>query len=229
MITDREILSRFKGKTVLVVDDEKFLRSIVTRLVLPFEVVEAGDGSYALFQLAANPEIGLVLCDFNMPKMDGLTFLKEVRRGAAKVPNDLPVLMLTGHSDVALVQAALTLDVDGFIVKPVSSVTLATRLKHLVGKRSPVKKPSHYDSIDISAVRGKLLTPETLGDAAQRPCPGRRVKLAEAGPNDVLAADFCARSGEVLVSRDTPLSDRLIARLIELEAIGIAPSELCLV
>jgi len=229
MISDRDILSRFKGKRILVVDDEKFLRSIVTRLVLPFEVVEAADGSYALFQLAANPDIGLVLCDFNLPKMDGLSFLKEVRRGAAKVANDLPVLMLTGHSDVALVQAALTLDVDGFIVKPVSSQTLATRLKHLAGKPSPVKKPAYYEAIDISAVRGKLLNGESPGTGAECPCPGRRVRLAEVQPKDVLATDFYARSGEVLVKRDTPLSDRLIARLIELETIGIAPSEICLI
>jgi len=225
MITDAEILARFKGKQFLVVDDEKFLRSIVTRLILPFDAIEAGDGSYGLFQLAANPDIGLVLCDFNMPRMDGLTFLKEIRRGAAKVPNDMPVLMLTGHSDVALVQAALSLDVDGFIVKPVSIATLATRLKHLTGKPSPVKKPSYYEGIDLSRVRATLL-PSAAGEGV---CPGRRVKLADAQPKDVLAADFVARTGEVLVGKDVPLTERLIARLIELEAIGIARAEICLV
>lgn len=224
MISDAEILAKFKGKKILVVDDEKFLRSIVTRLVMPFDALEAGDGSYGLFQLAANPEIGLVLCDFNMPRMDGLTFLKEIRRGAAKVPNDMPVLMLTGHSDVALVQAALSLDVDGFIVKPVSIVTLATRLKHLVGKRGPIKKPAYYEAIDLTRIRAALLPP----CANEAECSGRRVKLADAQPKDVLAADFTAKSGEVLVGRDIPLTERLIARLIELESIGIAPPEICL-
>jgi len=228
MITDKDILARFKGKSILVVDDEKFLRGIVTRLLQPFPVLEAGDGSYALFQVAANPEIGLVMCDFDMPRMDGLSFLKEVRRGAAKVPNDLPVLMLTGHSDVALVQAALSLDVDGFIVKPVSALTLATRLKHLAGKPSPVKPPAHYQGIDLSQVRSTLLSAADETDPGAA-CPGRRVPLAAAQPKDVLAAAFRAKGGEILVEKDVALSERLIARLLELESIGIAPSELCLV
>jgi two-component system chemotaxis response regulator CheY len=228
MIKEKQILDHFKDKSILVVDDEKFLRGIVTRLVEPFQVVEAGDGSYALFQLAANPQIGLVLCDFNMPRMDGLTFLREVRRGAAKVPNDLPVLMLTGHSDMGLVQTALALDVDGFIIKPVSSLTLATRLKHLVEKRTPVKAPAHYQGIDLGAVCERLLSPAPGPKDEETAGPGRLVRLADARPKDVLAADLCATSGEVLVVKDTPLSDRLIARLVELESLGIAPSDIVL-
>jgi two-component system chemotaxis response regulator CheY len=231
MITDKDVLTRLKDKSILVVDDEKFSRSIVARLVQPFAVVEAGDGGFALHQLAATPGIGVVLCDFNMPLMDGLTFLKEVRRGASKVPHDLPVLMLTGHSDASLVQAALALDVDGFIVKPVSKATLEARLKHLLTKRNPIKEPGYYEGVNLTLVHYKLLSPaEAKTETVEPPpCPGRRVKLEEAKPKEVLAADVCAPSGEVLLGEGIALSDRLIARLKELSAMGIAPGEICVV
>lgn len=231
MITDTDVLTRLKGKSILVVDDEKFSRSIVARLVKPFEVVEAGDGSFALHQLSANPGIGVVLCDFNMPVMDGLSFLKEVRCGAAKVRHDIAVLMLTGHSDASLVQAALALDVDGFIVKPVSKATLEARLKHLLTKRNPIKEPSFYTGVNLNLVHTKLLAPVEEAKTVDEPlpCPGRRVPLQEAKPKDVLAADFCTPAGEILLGEGIALSERLIARLKELSSMGIAPAEICLV
>ena len=69
----------------LVVDDSRAMRSILTRLLsgLGFDVAQAGDGAEALSVLDAGTRPDVILVDWNMPVMDGLTFIKNVRALAA--------------------------------------------------------------------------------------------------------------------------------------------------
>jgi len=93
------------SKSVLIIDDSKTMRKIITRTLrqagLNFETIEeADDGQMALDHLAqSKPD--LILCDINMPNMDGLTFLQHKSQdGAIK---DIPVVMITtegGSEDV---------------------------------------------------------------------------------------------------------------------------------
>lgn len=93
------------AKSVLIVDDSKTMRKIITRTLrqagLNFDTIsEAEDGQAALDFLAQNKP-NLILCDINMPNMDGITFLKEKsQNGSIK---DIPVVMITtegGSEDV---------------------------------------------------------------------------------------------------------------------------------
>ena len=93
------------AKSVLIVDDSKTMRKIITRTLrqagLNFDTIsEAEDGQAALDFLAQNKP-NIILCDINMPNMDGITFLKEKsQNGSIK---DIPVVMITtegGSEDV---------------------------------------------------------------------------------------------------------------------------------
>lgn len=235
MITDPELLRTFFDKSVLVIDDEKFSRSIIGRLLHPLTIIEADDGSLGLHQFRANPSVAMILCDFNMPVMDGLKFLKAVRAGFQGVNNTVPVLMLTGTSDSALVSVALKLDVDGFIVKPVSQSALETRMKHVLGRPNEVKMPKHYADIAVDEVSERLLgskdpicTPaevEKLKKAAEPAVTpaGRKLSLDAVQPQAVLTTDIRAPTGELLIAAGVPLTQRLIRRLLELAPLGIAP------
>lgn len=109
------------SKSVLIVDDSKTMRKIITRTLrqagLNFDTIsEAEDGQDALNFLGQNkPE--LILCDINMPNMDGITFLKEkMKDGSLK---DIPVVMITtegGSEDV--VQEARDNGASASIKKP---------------------------------------------------------------------------------------------------------------
>ncbi len=121
---------------VLIVDDERFSRLIVTRLLQGLECTDietAKDGAQALDILRASKSIDLVISDFDMPVINGLELLKAVRSGAAGVPRELQFAMLTSFSDKYLVDMALSLDVGAFLVKQVSKNTLHQRLEKMLG------------------------------------------------------------------------------------------------
>ena len=108
---------------VLIVDDSSVMRKIVTRGLRqaglePDEVLEAGDGQDALNTLSDNV-VDLILCDWNMPNMDGLTFVKELRKG-----DDTPVVMITTEGGEAKVNEAVSSGANGHIKKPFTPADL---------------------------------------------------------------------------------------------------------
>ncbi|HWI26387.1 MAG TPA: response regulator [Stellaceae bacterium] len=124
--------SGLDGVTVLVVDDDEAMRTLVCRMLKRMkigQVVEAEGGPQALERLAATPDsIGIVVCDWNMPGMSGMELFKQVH---AERPA-LPFLMLTGRADLDSVVAAKKAGVHGYIVKPISPQELKTKIAFLM-------------------------------------------------------------------------------------------------
>jgi len=111
---------------VLVVDDSMMVRRQVGMALTAagFAVVEATDGADALAKLSAHVDIGLVVCDVNMPRMNGLEFLEKVRAG-------LPVMMLTTEGQPELIQRAKALGAKGWLVKPFKPELLVAAARKL--------------------------------------------------------------------------------------------------
>ncbi len=105
---------------VLVVDDSKAMRRLesdVLRDLGGVEVVEADDGISAIHRMRdLGFQIDLILADWTMPRMDGLTFVRHVKR----TPNlrQIPILMVTSCSDEAKMRLAWNTGVDGYLLKP---------------------------------------------------------------------------------------------------------------
>jgi two-component system chemotaxis response regulator CheY len=104
----------------LIVDDSSVMRKIVERslrqagLVIA-QVIEAGNGAEALAAVQAN-EVDLILCDINMPVMDGLEFVKQLSQiDKAKA---IPVVMITTEGSEGHVVQALSAGARGYIRKP---------------------------------------------------------------------------------------------------------------
>jgi two-component system chemotaxis response regulator CheY len=105
------------AKTVLIVDDSMSIRKMVgyTLTQAGFAVVEGANGQEALAQMDAHP-VDLIVTDLNMPVMDGIAFIRQVRsRPGAK---GIPVLMLTTESQDAKKQEGKAAGATGWIVKP---------------------------------------------------------------------------------------------------------------
>ncbi len=105
-------------KTVLVVDDSVSMRQMVafTLKEAGFEVIEAGDGKEAVAKLNDGAKPNLVIADLNMPNMDGIALIKEIRSmGPHKFT---PILMLTTESAEAKKKEGQTAGATGWIVKP---------------------------------------------------------------------------------------------------------------
>ncbi len=106
------------SKTILVVDDSPTMRQMVafTLTNAGFKVVEAGNGKEALSKVTAGTKPDLVVTDLNMPEMDGITLIKEIRKNAAL--KFTPILMLTTESSDDKKKAGQAAGATGWIVKP---------------------------------------------------------------------------------------------------------------
>jgi len=118
---------------ILVVDDSKAMRMIVKRNVSQIEpdaeFIEAENGAQALEVLATEQPV-LVLCDWNMPEMNGIEFLRAIkdRPGLAKIP----VIMLTTESERRKMIEAIEAGAKHYLTKPFQPETLATKILQCV-------------------------------------------------------------------------------------------------
>ena len=226
-------------RSILVVDDERFTRALVGRLLGYLGakgVYQAENGADALWMLeGGRMEFDAVIADLNMPRINGLEMLKAIRSGANGCRRDLPVIMLTGHSDLELVSRAMALDINGFIVKPVSQGALASRLARVFGEEIRTVRPeSEYAKVDVRLGFDEP-PPERAGLPEKAGLPTRplpvppeapdvgmvRIALTDVVPGSVLAKDVIIPSGLVIVGKGTLLSKRLIQRLKDLADLNI--------
>jgi len=112
----------------LVVDDSRAMRAILTRLLdgLGFDVAQAGDGQEALEVLAGGVRPDVILIDWNMPVMDGLTFIKQCR--AHDEYRDIVLMMVTTESEQAQIVRALAAGAHEYVIKPFTEDDIAEKL-----------------------------------------------------------------------------------------------------
>lgn len=112
---------------VLIVDDSSVMRKIVARGLRQAgfkidDILEAGDGQEALSMISSH-NFDLILSDWNMPNMDGLTFVKELRKS-----DDTPVVMVTTEGGESKVAEAIQHGANGHIKKPFTPDDLKSTL-----------------------------------------------------------------------------------------------------
>lgn len=116
-------------KRILVIDDSGAIRKAIRRILegIGYTVVEAEDGEQALLALGADRSFDAVLCDIDMPVMDGLSFLSAVAgRPDLQVP---PIIMCTTHTAFDKIQTALTLGASEYIMKPFDAAIIGSKLE----------------------------------------------------------------------------------------------------
>jgi two-component system chemotaxis response regulator CheY len=115
----------------LVIDDSRTVRIIIRKILqeLGMEVIEAADGAEALEQLNRNPDVELLLVDWNMPVMNGLDFLRAVR--AQRAYDGVRILMVTSEAQGEQVSRALSAGANEYLMKPFNKDVLVAKL-HLM-------------------------------------------------------------------------------------------------
>lgn len=115
----------------LVVDDSSTMRIYLRTILksLGFEVSEARNGSSGLELLQNGPQPDVALIDWNMPEMDGLELLQEIRKQSAF--NNMTVVMVTAESDVSRIALALESGANEYLMKPLTPEIVASKLQML--------------------------------------------------------------------------------------------------
>jgi two-component system chemotaxis response regulator CheY len=126
----------FGSLNAMLVDDLPAIRHLLRQMLLHLGVCglikEAGDGLQAWETLQTFPA-DLVICDISMPRLNGIELLKKLR--ASPLHRHTPFLLITGEVAEDLVAAAVSSDVDGYLMKPFRLHTLETRLRGLLLSR----------------------------------------------------------------------------------------------
>jgi len=121
---------------VMVVDDQTSMRAMIRRTLQDLGVKDIRDKAGPVEALSAirSDRVHLIISDYNMPDMDGLRFLEEVRKDA--VIGKTVFIMLTGSADREIVQKAAALGVNNYVVKPFSAATLKEKIERVFGELS---------------------------------------------------------------------------------------------
>ena len=112
----------------LVIDDSRTMRRIVSRVLvgLGYEVVEAADGQQALDAMVEGPLPDLACVDWNMPVMDGLTYVTQVRANPAW--RGVTLMMVTTESEHGQIVRALAAGAHEYLIKPFTPDALKDKL-----------------------------------------------------------------------------------------------------
>jgi CheY-like chemotaxis protein len=140
---------------VLVVDDNANMRKVVITLLATMGiklVTEADSATAALLALHEQP-FDVIITDLSMQPMNGIDLVRMVRMGRDSPNPHIPVIMLTGHTELDLVREARDVGIDEFVAKPVSVRGLYERLDAIATHPRPIVRSQRYVGPDRRAQR----------------------------------------------------------------------------
>lgn len=229
-------------KNILVADDHAFIRRVAMESLTALDnivVTEVENGTDALHALGLQSterlptdnsipnrafmnisprNLTCLVTDFNMPHANGLQILRLIRMGLTGVPRDFPVVMLTGFNEDRMVAAAIQLDVNAFVIKPVSKAALQDRTAQALTQRFIPRDIDHYARVEIPQSRIEQEQPPHRDDT-EHTRQERLSLLGQLRPGDCLCENIVSHNGQVLLYEGTQLTEALITRLREIAEI----------
>jgi two-component system chemotaxis response regulator CheY len=120
------------SKTVLMVDDSKAILSLMRNVLdmAGYNVLTASDGEEGLKILNSDKRVDIIITDLNMPNMDGITFIWEIRKISKYIFT--PICMLTTETEKAKLEEGESLSIDAWIHKPVQPVNVLNIVKKIL-------------------------------------------------------------------------------------------------
>lgn len=115
---------------VLIIDDSAVMRKIIQRNIMQSGLLvdaflEAGDGREGLEKATTN-DVDLILCDWNMPNMSGIDFVKALRGSGQK--SNIPIVMVTTEGSESKIEEAKNSGANGYLTKPFTPEQLKAKL-----------------------------------------------------------------------------------------------------
>lgn len=147
-------LPNYARKKFLLVDDEFFMLGLIDRVLKDCgagAILRASNGADALDLIGTDHNsVDCIIADLNMAPVNGLELLQNIRGGiSTKVARDQRFVLLTGHGDSIAVRTAIALDVDGYILKPISAEKLTTAISLALSHSRTIKSADYYRGIEL--------------------------------------------------------------------------------
>jgi CheY-like chemotaxis protein len=170
---------RYDLLKILLVDDNHHMRVLLAEILKAVgvqHIFEAGDGAQGL-QMMRNHPIDIVMTDLSMQPLDGIDFVRLLRRSPDSPNQMCPVIMITGHSTMTRVQEARNAGVNEFLAKPLTARGVVERITQVIEHPRPFVKTEDYFGPD----RRRRADPNFQGpfrregDAALRKAASREI------------------------------------------------------
>ncbi len=215
---------------VLLADDDTFVRRVTASILNNLnigDVLEAEDGEQALSMMKAY-DVDLLITDIQMPKMNGIQLLKRIRSGKASTKRDLRAMVITSFSYTDVLGSCLALDVNGFLVKPITPENVETKIRQALAETVQLRSEREYQAVDhelqILAIPGEEKHKPYATIIREEPsdevlAPSRIVDVRKLQPGMVLLRDIKLTDGNKLLGKGNTLTPGMINRLNELKSI----------
>lgn len=160
------------NKYILIVDDSVAMQKMIKTILNDagnFVFITANNGIEGL-KVCENRMVDLIITDWNMPKMDGLELIKNIR--ANESTKNIPLLMVTAEAKIDQVQKAINIGVNGFIIKPFVTKTLINKVTEVLSGKVNRLKPNKTrtketeNNHDISQATNQKATVLVVDDSA---------------------------------------------------------------
>ncbi len=129
--------AKYDPLAIMVVDDDELGLKYLTTLLYAIgvgTVLAAGNGAEALGVLEeTEADVDLVICEIEMPELNGFQFTRRIRYGLIPRFKDLPILLLTGHTTEKHIEYARTHKVSGLVEKPLTADFLKIEIETVLG------------------------------------------------------------------------------------------------
>ncbi len=221
--------THFSDLTVLLVDDEPFVSHVTASLLGSLgvgEVVLAENGIDAITKLTEH-KVDLLITDVQMPEMNGIELIKYIRMGKTSAARDLRLMVITSFSNMEVLGSCLQLDINGFLVKPITAESAEKKIRESLKEKVHVRPELAYqmvksdlDSLADSDIAQRPLMDESSSETQPPKKPqGVVVPLWDLEPGMVVIDNIRTKTGVNLLTQGHVLNKVLINRLKDLQLI----------
>ncbi|WP_070967023.1 response regulator [Vibrio sonorensis] len=211
--------------TILVVEDHSFSRKALISMLMRAgyeNILGAKDGDDALSKLNEN-RVDLVITDINMPVKNGLELIKAIRTHHTQNPIYTRIIAVTTLQDTATIAACMTLEVDAFLVKPITVQNAQEKIQLAISEPKKLYQQHLYESVSTEIE----LNPSNV---KPKRVEGNRVygiqsefhvanSMSELRDGMTLLDDICVSNGGCLVKAGSVINQKTLRRLKELSSI----------
>ena len=224
------LTEQHKKTYVLLADDDPFIRRVVRHVLkgLGFENIKEAENAENVLSMLGVLPYGVLISDVQMPGISGVELLKKIRCGQTNGPADLPVIILTSFGNTDVLTAALALDVNGFLVKPIKPDTVLTKLVQALGERIVLQPKQNYEAVStqlasLSSEKQPEKPMASVSRAGQSeegdPANGIQLRVRDLLPGMELVREIYLNDGTLLLSRNKTLGSITVNRLQEMEEV----------
>jgi two-component system cell cycle response regulator len=138
---------------VLVVDDSAVIRKAISRVLdSDYDLLEANNGEAGWEALKQNGDLGVVISDVQMPKLDGYGMICRIRADSDPKVRDLPVIVITSAEDDITRERAYACGANDFILKPIDSDQLLSCVRNLTGGQPATSQYASEAQMDETVI-----------------------------------------------------------------------------